>query len=146
MVRKEKQDQALPDPKWLMPEALAEILIPMVPPDKPKGPGTKGGRPSVSPRRLLDAIFYLLRTGGQWQSIPRSLAAGSTAHDYFQRLVREGVFEKLWQAALAHYDGLKGLDWKWLTMDGAMSKAPLGGALLVRTRPTARRRGPSARS
>ena len=25
------------------------------------------------------------------------------------------------------YDELKGLDWSWLSRDGAMTKAPLGG-------------------
>src|SRR5205823_10117738 len=28
---------------------------------------------------------------------------------------------------LQEYDEIKGLDWEWLAMDGAMTKAPLGG-------------------
>jgi hypothetical protein len=27
-----------------------------------------------------------------------------------------------------HFDDLRGIDWAWLSMDGAMTKAPLGGA------------------
>jgi hypothetical protein len=38
-----------------------------------------------------------------------------------------GVFLKLWQIGLAEYDTLCGIDWEWLAMDGAMTKAPLGG-------------------
>jgi len=38
-----------------------------------------------------------------------------------------GVFEKLWKKELLEYDKLKGIDWKWLSMDGAMTKSPLGG-------------------
>jgi hypothetical protein len=32
-----------------------------------------------------------------------------------------------WKQGLLEYDRLKGLDWSWLSMDGAMTKAPLGG-------------------
>jgi hypothetical protein len=37
------------------------------------------------------------------------------------------VFEKAWVKALNTYDEFVGLDWSWLSMDGAMTKAPLGG-------------------
>ena len=38
-----------------------------------------------------------------------------------------GVFLRLWQVGLERYDELKGLDWNWLSMDGAITKSPLGG-------------------
>jgi hypothetical protein len=31
----------------------------------------------------------------------------------------------LWQTGVARFDELKGIDWHWLSMDGAMTKAPL---------------------
>jgi hypothetical protein len=34
---------------------------------------------------------------------------------------------RLWEEALCDYDEDKGLDWSWLALDGAMTKAPLGG-------------------
>jgi putative transposase len=37
------------------------------------------------------------------------------------------VFVTLWARGLKEYDELKGLDWKWSAMDGAMTMAPLGG-------------------
>ena len=37
------------------------------------------------------------------------------------------MFLKLWQDGLSVYDELKGLNWCWQSMDGAMTKAPLGG-------------------
>ena len=33
----------------------------------------------------------------------------------------------VWAQGLGEYDGLVGLDWEWLAMDGAITKAPLGG-------------------
>ena len=87
----------------------------------------RGGRPRRDLRSIADAIFYRMRTGCQWKAIPPSLAPGSTAHDYFQEWVQQGVFDDLWQLALAEYDELVGLDWQWQSVDGAMTKAPLGG-------------------
>jgi putative transposase len=78
-------------------------------------------------RAAMTAIFYLLRTGCQWNALPRTLGASSTVHDRFQEWERAGVFERLWQAGILKYDELKGLDWEWQAMDGAMTKAPLGG-------------------
>ena len=87
-----------------------------------------GGRPRMPDRQCADAIFYVLRTGCQWQALNQTnLCAHSTAHDRFQEWVKAGVFLKLWQAGIEQFDELCGIDWDWLAMDGAMSKAPLGG-------------------
>jgi transposase len=87
-----------------------------------------GGRPRVSDRKCADGIFYVLRTGCQWKALDQTdLCAGSTAHDRYQEWVQADVFLKLWQAGLEQFDELKGIEWAWLSMDGAMTKAPLGG-------------------
>ena len=87
-----------------------------------------GGRPRVPDRRCADAIFFVLRTGGPWAALNQTaLCAKSTAHDRFQAWVRAGVFEKLWFAGVEQFDELQGIDWNWLSMDGALTKAPLGG-------------------
>jgi putative transposase len=33
----------------------------------------------------------------------------------------------MWQVGLAEYDALRGIDWEWLSIDGAMTKARSGG-------------------
>jgi hypothetical protein len=38
-----------------------------------------------------------------------------------------GVCLALWTNGLVEYEALQGIDGKWLAMDGAMTKAPLGG-------------------
>src|SRR5512143_1425798 len=87
-----------------------------------------GGRPRVADRRCAEAIFYVLRTGCQWDALTQTdLCAKSTAHDRFQQWVEAGVFLKLWQAGIERFDELQGIDGSWLRMDGAMNKAPLGG-------------------
>jgi putative transposase len=87
-----------------------------------------GGRPRKPDRVCADAIFYVLRTGCQWKALDQTeLCPGSTAHDRFQEWVQADVFLKLWQAGVEQFDELQGIDWDWLSMDGAMTKAPLGG-------------------
>src|SRR6266704_5068315 len=87
-----------------------------------------GGRPRVPDRDCADAIFYVLRTGCQWQALDQTeLCAHSTAHDRFQEWLKANVFLELWQAGVERFDELCGIDWGWLSMDGAMTKAPLGG-------------------
>ena len=58
---------------------------------------------------------------------PEQFGSGSAIHAYFQEWVELGVFYELWQLALEEYDNLKGIDWQWQSVDGAMTKAPLGG-------------------
>lgn len=112
------------DAKFRMPDEMwirVEGLLPKFKRSR------KGGRPRVNLRNVVDAIFYVLRTGCQWKALPRELCPGSTAHRYFQLFVKRRIFADLWQAALEEYDNLKGIDWRWQAMDGAMTKAPLGG-------------------
>ena len=87
----------------------------------------KGGRPRLPMRDVVGGILYVLATGCQWKAMPKQFGSGSAIHAYFQEWADSGVFEELWQLALTEYDHLKGIDWKWQSMDGAMTKSPLGG-------------------
>ncbi len=40
--------------------------------------------------------------------------------------VKAGVFLKLWQTGVEQFDDLCGIDWEWLSMDGAMGNRPIG--------------------
>ena len=128
---------------WTISDALWAQIVLVLPPARPK---PEGGRPRMPDRPAMEAIFYVLRTGCQWKALPRAMGAVSTVHDRFQEWVRAGVFERMWKAGLMAYDEAQGIDWSWLAMDGAMTKAPLGGALRGRIRRTGERAGPSGAS
>jgi len=49
----------------------------------------------MNDRKAMDAIFYILRTGYQWNALPRSLGASSTVHDRFQEWREAGLFEQM---------------------------------------------------
>ena len=113
--------------QYRISDQLWELLEPLL----PKRVNTHrfgGGRPRVPDRQCADAIFFVLRTGCQWEALNQTnLCAKSTAHDRFQEWVEADVFLKLWQEGVQRFDELGGIDWAWLSMDGAMTKAPLGG-------------------
>jgi transposase len=98
----------------------------LLPPGKPHPLGCHN--PRVSDRKAMNAIFFVLRTGCQWNALNATgLCSSSSAHRRFQEWTAAGVFQKLWALGLKEYDALKGIDWSWQSMDGAMTKAPLGG-------------------
>ena len=118
MSKKEKlASWELPSPLW----KVLELLIPSK--TRPIG------RPrEVDFRQILSGIFYVLRTGIQWQACPREkYGPPSTVYHYFSLWCQQGVFQQMWAVSLETYDDLKGLDWEWQSVDGAMTKAPLGG-------------------
>jgi putative transposase len=73
---------------------------------------------------MLSAILYVLRTGIQWNALPRELGASTTVYDRFRLWEEQGVFERIWQAGLQEYDELEGIAWEWQSMDGVMRHPP----------------------
>jgi transposase len=111
---------------WRIPDELWERIQPLLPPRKPHPLGCH--RPRVDDRQAMDAIFFVLRTGCQWNALQDAgLCSSSSAHRRFQEWAAAGVFLAFWEQGLAVYEALQGIDWEWLAMDGAMTKAPLGG-------------------
>jgi len=110
---------------WRIPDALWARLEPLLPAHTPRPHPLGCHRRRVPDRRAMDAIFFVLRTGCQWNALNATgLCSSSVAHARFQEWCAAGVFERLWAEGLAEYDGLVGLDWEWLAMDGAITKAP----------------------
>jgi putative transposase len=109
-------------PDWLW--ARIRPLLPE-PPAHPLG----CHRPRVPDRDAMDAILLVLRTGMQWNALNAAgICSSSAAHRRFQEWVEAGVFHEIWRQGLVEYDTVVGIDWAWLAADGAMGKAPLGGA------------------
>jgi transposase len=74
-------------------EAEWALVAPMI------GPAKHGGRPrTVEVREVLNAIFYVLSTGCQWQALPKDLPPKSTVWDYFSRWEWDGTLERVHHA------------------------------------------------
>jgi putative transposase len=59
-------------------------------------PAKPGGRPrEVDIREVLNAIFYLLRSGCAWRMLPHDLPAWQTVYGYLRTRRREGIWERI---------------------------------------------------
>lgn len=116
------------DDGWRIPDALWAKLAPLLPKHRPKRHPLGCHRRRVPDRAAMDAILFVARTGCQWNALNGTgICSSSSAHRRFQEWIGAGVFLVFWKRGLLEYDRLKELDWSWLSMDGAMTKAPLGG-------------------
>ncbi len=134
MGRRKKEWKPLP-PIWRVPDELwAEIEPVLDELDPPK----RFGPPRTPPRPIFDAVLYRLRTGCQWNWLPKEYPDDSTVHRHFQRWVEAGVFRRLWAVLVEHCEDLGGVDWEWQAADTTLGKARKGGTRSGRTRPTVR--------
>jgi transposase len=79
----ERYPSDLTDQEWA-------ILEPLIPPAKP------GGRPrSVDLREVLNALFYLDRTGCQWRALPKDFPPWPTVWTYFRKFRNDGTWERI---------------------------------------------------
>jgi transposase len=114
------------DDGWRLPQALWEQMAPLLPPRKLHPLGCHN--PRVDDRNAMNAILFVLRTGCQWNALNGTgICSSSSAHRRFQEWAQAGVFEEFWRLGLLSAAALEGIDWSWLSLDGAMTKAPLGG-------------------
>ena len=114
------------DDGWRLPDELWEQMKPLLPARKPHPLGCHN--PRVSDRAAMNACLFVLRTGAQWNALNGTgICSSSSAHRRFQEWTQSGVFEEFWRLGLLFVDALNEIDWSWLALDGAMTKAPLGG-------------------
>lgn len=76
----------LTDDEW-------DILEPLVPLPKP------GGRPRTAEmREVLNAIFYVLKSGCQWDMLPHDLPPKGTVYHYYNTWRKDGTWQRMNQA------------------------------------------------
>jgi putative transposase len=81
-MRTQQYPSDLTDEQWV----LVKPFIPVYP----------GGRPrKTSMRVVLDAIFYVLRTGCQWRYLPKDFPPKSTVWGYFNAWRQDGTLDKI---------------------------------------------------
>ena len=90
-------------------------------------PRTPTGRRVANWRKMLNGILFRMRSGCQWDQLPERYGPKSTAHDWFQRWVEGGTFEKIWAVLVAECDELGGVQWEWQSGDAMLGKARFGG-------------------
>jgi len=94
-------------------------------PDPPRSP--LGGRPPADKRKVIQGIFWILDNGAKWKDLPTEFGSKSTVHRWFQRWVREGVFETIMRDAGRLVEDRGQYRLYECFVDGTFSKARGGG-------------------
>lgn len=119
---------------WEVPNELWATVAPIIAElDPPKSTGRK----RVNPRGVLNAVIFRMRSGCQWNRMPKEFPDDSSVHRTFQRWVKLGVMDRVWAALVTECSELGGVDWEWQSADGALGKARMGGISSAATPPTA---------
>lgn len=59
-------------------------------------PGKSGGRPrTVDMRQVLNALFYVARTGCAWRMLPKDYPPKDTVYYYFKSFRQDGTWERI---------------------------------------------------
>ena len=140
MARQKRKVEPLPT-IWAVSDELWEMIRPIL---EELDPPSWTGRRRVDQRAALNGIIYQMRSGCQWNHLPKQFGDDSSLHRTFQRWVRKGVLKGIWAKLVENCEELGGVDWQWQSADGAMAKARFGGTLSVPTPRIARRTAPSA--
>ncbi|NGP07771.1 IS5 family transposase [Rhodococcus sp. 14C212] len=115
----------------LVPDALWEIVEPLLPGFRPRPQG--GSRAALDDRAVFTAIVYVLTSGCSWRYLPPSFGVSvPTAHRRFATWVKAGVFDELHRQVLDRLGVGGDLDWAAAILDAAHVRAK-GGSLTGRS-------------
>lgn len=91
---RQKEESSRPTYPTDLTDRQWNILKPLLP--SARGKGTSGGRPrDVDLREVLNAVFYLLRTGCAWRMLPHDFPAWPIVRYYFDAWKKDGTWKKI---------------------------------------------------
>jgi len=83
-MQKKQYPDDLTNAEW----AIIESML-------PKGPRNQGRKPVYSRREMLNAMFYVLRTGCAWRHLPGDFPPWDAVYALFRRWKQKNVFEQI---------------------------------------------------
>ena len=72
---------------------------------QPLLPNKPRGVPRVDDRRVLNGIFWVLRSGSPWADVPERYGPPTTIYNRFNRWRKAGIWDRLMDAIIAAHDG-----------------------------------------
>ncbi len=127
----------------LVPDELWAVIEPLIPPERPK---PKGGRPRLSDRKALTGILFILKTGMQWEMLPKELGCGSgmTCWRRLRDWHEAGVWARLHHELLDRLGEADRIDWRRAALDSSSVPAKKGAPAPAPIRRIAANRARSA--
>ena len=97
--------------------ALIEPLLPA------EDHGGQRGRPFLPHRAVLEAIFWIHRTGAPWRDLPEEFGNCSTVYERFRRWREQGLFAKILAALESAGRKAEKIDFEFSSVDGSNVRA-----------------------
>ena len=97
--------------------ALIEPLLPA------EDHGGGRGRPFLPHRTVLEAIFWIHRTGAPWRDLPEVYGNWSTAYERFRRWREQGLFARILAALESAGRKAEKIDFEFSAVDGSNIRA-----------------------
>src|SRR5258705_12437894 len=98
VIQGSREDLAMPTRRYELTDFDWTILVPLLP-NKPRGV------PRADGRRVLNGIYWRLRTGSPWADIPERYGPATTCYNRFVRWRKLGVWDRIYDAVSKSYDG-----------------------------------------
>ena len=109
---------------WEVPDGLWTSIAPIIAElDPPKATGRK----RVNPCAVLNAAFRM-RSGCQWNRLPKEFPGDSSVHRTFQRWVKLQVLDRIWAALVTECAELGGVDWECNRRTAPWARRGWGGS------------------
>lgn len=105
----------LTDEQW----AAIQPLLP-----QQSGPG----HPWTDHRKIMNGIFWRIRTGAPWRDVPERYGPWQTVYDRFNRFRRTGVWDRIIEAMQIRLDEDGLVDWDLWCVDGTNVRAARAAA------------------
>ena len=80
--------------RYDLSEAEWRLIEPLLP-DRPRGVAR------VDDRRVINGIFYVLRTGSPWRDLPERYGPYTTVYNRYNRWAKAGVWLRMFEALAA---------------------------------------------
>lgn len=109
---------------WRVDDALWEKVEGVM---EEHDPPARFGPGRIDQRKALDGVIYRMRSGIQWNQLPKEFGDDSSVHQTFQRWIERDVFGRIWTLLVKGCEQLGGVNWEWQSFDCALAKARHGG-------------------
>ena len=105
---------------------IEPIIVSSTPSKDPRG------RPARDPRKVLNGILWIMRTGAPWKDLPQRYPPYQTCHRRFQQWVRQGIFQRIVQELAEDLYERGKIDIREAFIDGSFAPAKKGVLLSAR--------------
>lgn len=117
------------EPKSELADEQWRLIADLFPHDPRTG---KRGRPAIEPRRCVEGILWVLRSGARWKDLPQHFPSYPTCWRRFQEWTAAGIWTKAWARLLRALDRQGQIDLDEAIADGTFSSAKKGAIWLAR--------------